>query len=209
MATCASFLNRSRPPVAFLRTLWQTYHAYGRFKLYRVLAIFAAVSISAPASAEEAIKVSTIAGWSIYRDDESKTCRMVSAFENNEVLFVTYDAAEKGSVVTFTEKQATSLKDGEKRKVDILLSKGGALDDGWEDTDFRVSVRDNGQRVLSSQSLDDPFLEDIAKSSAIRFAVKGHKIDTYNLSGSGKAVAALRSCAMKAAGLNPLDPFAR
>lgn len=177
--------------------------------MHRLLRIIAASSALVSAGAQGAKEVGTIEGWTIYRDDESKSCRMIGVYENDEALIVRYDASEKDAVVTFTEKQATSLKDGDKRSLDILFVQGGAVDDGWEDTDFRVMVASDGQRWLTSQTLTSAFLADFGKASTIAFFVNERKIDSYNLKGSSKAVAALQKCAMEAAGLNPLDPFAQ
>ena len=151
-----------------------------------------------------------VAGWwRLHTSAEYKMCTLAAPFTNGEYLAVTYYAGEKTAVMAFTEKDATSLKEGDKRKIDIIFEINRQLDDGWTDTEFETSVEDDGSRHLNSEDLEAVFLDDFAKARAVEFRVGKTKIAAYNLRNSAQGVTALRNCAMRAAGLNPKDPFAR
>ena len=148
-------------------------------------------------------------GWSIYRNSLDKTCHAISLYENGEGVIVFYDAAHKDSKVAFTEKNATSLKDDEERTINVYLQKNtGKIDDGWEDVKFTAHITEQGRPMLFSQSLLPPFLDDFAKSRSLAFFYGTKKIAAYKLGKSADVAKALRKCAMKEAGINPLDPFA-
>ena len=89
-----------------------------------------------------------------------------------------------------------------------LQKNAGKIDDGWEDVKFTAHVNDQGERMLMSQHLLPPFLDDFAKSRGLAFFYESKKIAAYKLGKSAAVAKALRKCAMKEAGFNPLDPFA-
>jgi hypothetical protein len=188
-----------------MKTIRFEFRGWGlRSAIKQVAMVAACIPIAAAwgSTPEEVVE-----GWAVYKNGERKTCQMLTIFQNDEVLHVSYDATEKDTIISVTEKDATSLRDGDKRTLSILFLKGNNLDDGWEDVEFQVALMRDGKRLLSSQILNPPFLEDFAASSKIAFFVGEKKIDSYDLSGTAKAVTALRKCAMSVAGMNPADPF--
>jgi hypothetical protein len=152
--------------------------------------------------------IATFGTWKLYSDVKLKQCQAVSYSNHDEYIIIGYDAATKRADITFTNKFATSLGEGDERAVRLIFLRGSQLDDSWGDVNFKTSIEPDGRRMLLSQFLMPPFLDAMAKSRAIGFFYGHNAIAIFSLKDTGKLVPALRDCAMKAAGLDPRDPFA-
>lgn len=173
----------------------------------RILACVAALTTacSAPALAREPYK--EVAGWSLYRNETN--CSAAASYRNDEMLMISYNAADKATRVTFTYKEGTSLKRGDKRDIDIILvMPGRRIDNGWRSKEFTVDVLDDGVRALASRWLEPPALSDLKRASRIGFYYNDKLAGAFDLRGTYTALSELELCSMAVHGFNPDDIFA-
>ena len=140
-------------------------------------------------------EIGEFGGFTLFRGDER--CSIIANFDGDETMVVSYDASLKAANIAFTNHDATSLGQGDKRTLNVYFVDGGRLDDGWEGTEFTASVEDSGDRMLISQNLDPAFLQDFAEGSGIGFFYGDKKITSYDLKGSAAAISALRNCSIR------------
>lgn len=160
---------------------------------------------SAALGADEALKV--VAGWRIYENDAD--CSAITVFTDDELVGIFYDASDRTTQVLFTDQDSTSLAEGDKRTLDIILKRSdGTIDDGWEATEFSVKIFEDGRRVFVSQWLEDPALADFKRAVAVGFFYNDRKIGAYNLGGTGAALREVERCSQRVHNINPRDPFA-
>ena len=147
--------------------------------------------------------------WVIWQDDEASYCAMSAAYISDEVLTVTFDAKAGSSRLLFRSNESTSLEDGRSLKLNVFMKSdnGSHSGEGWDGVTFSVNVAEGGQRGFISERLDKEILNDVARYNDVGFFTGETLVESFNLEGSAKAVAALRACAFEVAGLNPDDPF--
>ena len=159
--------------------------------------------------AEASVEVGNYGWWTLYRNPARQTCHILTIYEDDEALFVEYDAREADVFVVLTNKNSSSLADGDKRKLNLPFLDGRQLDEGWEDVEFTAKVTSDGKRMLFSENLTVQFLKDFAEGSTLGFYFGDTLIGAYRLRSSARAISALRDCAKRVAGINPRDPFAQ
>lgn len=175
----------------------------------KLIAITALLSLSSTAA--DADRLGEYGGWTLYEnvDEESPSCSIQGRFgKAGEFVHVFYDAKANDIYFSFEERDATSIKEGDKRQLGIYFLKGSRLDDGWGEKEFEASVdKDDGVRSFATNLEAGDFLKDFAESSSLGLTYKGKVFTAFNLSGTAIAVAKLKACAFRVAGLNPNDPF--
>ncbi len=174
-----------------------------RFIIAAALMCLTAVPVSA-----EMTPYREVGGWSVMRGEGS--CGMTASFTgkggSESVLMAFYDDRLERATVAFGDPSIKSLKVGDKRKVKTYFITGGEMDDGWGERTFTVSKV--GEIVYFGAVFDDQFLIDLSRSSSLGFFFGDVLLQSYDLTGTIPAVAALRECARSERHRNPTDPFA-
>lgn len=142
-------------------------------------------------------------------------CQLYGAFDDGNEIIITYNAGNDDLLLSFTNDDATSVKDGEERKINMYFGiqsgKNGAwqVTSDWENLTAKAKISENRITRLFSLYLETKsFLSAFARNSGVTFhTTEGQRIGAYFLNGSREAVAKLRECSFKQAGLNIADPF--
>lgn len=136
-------------------------------------------------------------------------CAMGIVYEDGTAFLVRQSATRRNVVLAFESREATSRKDGEKVKLNVLAYSSSAAHTGtdWDGIEFVVRVGDDGARQFVSEGLDDKVLADIARHRTLSFFYGDVLVKSLKLDGSARATRALRTCAYEVAGLDPRDPF--
>lgn len=176
-----------------------------------ILAVLAAV-IFTPGQADQSAKEASSShvyweGGKWLVSEYNGYCIASSAYERDTILFITYNSSLGNVSVGFADPVIKSLKDGDKRKMELDFITGGKLDNGWGDLDFNAMALDSGTMALTSQNLNPEVLDDVAKGQSIGFMYNERVVESLSLTESGPAIAKLRSCASQEAKLHPSDPF--
>lgn len=151
--------------------------------------------------------IDRIAGWSIYRNETN--CSAYSEFTDDEFLGISYDASARWTWIIFTDADAKSLDEGDKRTIDVYLKRpDGSIDDSWEGIEFTLQKNSDGRRIFLSQNLGEPALSDLKNATAIVFFYKDRKIAAYSLAGSSAALSSVERCSMGIHHIDSKDVFA-
>lgn len=145
--------------------------------------------------------------WHVYRNEG--TCSLITGKNVEDqviALILTYDAKLKDVKVYFNDPSVKSLKEGQSKKLDLALARGGKLDNGWSDKDYTVGIGKDGQANFSTV-LDDQILDDIASSDVVGFYFGKVILQAFPLRGSVAAIGKLRECARDESAKHPSDPF--
>ena len=169
------------------------------------------VSPSAPKEEPEGKSYWERGWWSV--EEMADRCRLSASFADDNAILITYNASSDDLFLMFTNSEAMSIKDGEKRNINMYFvgsaKKNGSrsIESEWEELPADVSVAGE-TRVFSLYLETKPFLAELARYSGMSFQTDNQVvIGNYLLDGSSEAVAQLRKCAFEAAGLNTADPF--
>ena len=140
---------------------------------------------------------------------DSDGCLLRMGYENS-FLSLAYNAKTKIAIVRFVSKEATSIKNDEKKKLNIMFLVTPTREgDTWEDTDFTAKINEDGSRYFTSEPLNSEFIDSFAKSVTVAFFYGENLVESFNLAGSAKLVSKLKDCSMMAGGINPNDPFTK
>jgi len=148
-------------------------------------------------------------GWMV-RIGKSQ-CLAARSYESGDILYIAYDAETNLAVVSVSDPDATSLKDGQEVKLHVIFIGNERLDTGWGVRDFKVFKEDSSIMMMGSFDARD-MLRDVARNDIIALSIDGtaeRLVGAYNLDGSSAAIDALRRCSFEVKGLNPNDPFLR
>jgi len=147
-----------------------------------------------------------IGDWGITRTTHN-SCYALLIYEEIS-LAVEYDAKDGHVLLFLGNKNATSLTDNQKVKLEILFTRGGRVDDGWGEQEFTAHVDESGTPLFSSNGwFSTEMLDDIAKNDYFMVMNGDKLVSGAKLQQSAALVSKLRECSMKAANLNPKDPF--
>jgi hypothetical protein len=173
----------------------------------RLKLVLPALLLASAAPALAAKPIDRVAGWSIYRNESN--CSAYSAFADNELLGISYDASDRSTRLVFTNADADSLAEGDARTIDVFLKRtDGTLDDHWRGIEFTVGANPDGSRVFVSRALEEPALKDFKNAGSVVLFYKDRKIAAYDLAGTAAALGAVERCSMKVHHINPRDVFA-
>jgi hypothetical protein len=149
--------------------------------------------------------------FTVYSYDEEKTCDLGHRTPNNEYLTIAYDAESKTAHLMVTNKNASSVKNNQTVRLALVFVNGKSVTAPWnENVEFTAVEMSNGSRALVSEGLDGSFLDAFSAHETFGvFTQKKALVGGYSLKGSSEAIRQLKNCAIRAAGINPLDPFAQ
>ena len=140
--------------------------------------------------------------------DDGSACSAIALYDGDESLFIAFNAKTKTTYLEFSNKNAKSLQENERRKLYIVLrSPSGKFDHDWGEKEFKVGVFDDGKRSFLTV-LVEVMIDDIAKNDRIGFFYGEKSVGVFNLDGTVRMISKLRDCSRRLAGINPLDPFA-
>jgi hypothetical protein len=165
-----------------------------------------AIALTCAQSAAAESRKYEVAGWTIGAYDTG--CMAIMTFKDDETVAFKFDARDSMTRVSFTDVNATSLGEGDERKLSILLvAQDGSFDDRWSDVDFEVSVLNSGERQFISKRLGPPALEGFRRASVVAFLYDGKMIGSYSLKGTSAALAEVRRCSFREQDIDPGDVF--
>ena len=147
-----------------------------------------------------------IDNWRVYRNQYN--CGVMANY-GDEILGFFVREKDQAVMVTFTDKNAKSLNDGDQRIISMILVKNdGSIDSGWKDQYFRMNI-ENGYRSFASKSLLNPALADLKTTVRLGFYYENKKIGIYNLIGLPQALAEAERCSERLTNASSLDVFAK
>jgi len=172
----------------------------------RALTLFIMAAMPASAMAFDETRV---AGWRVYPSGD--VCAMGTVYEDDTAFLVRQSASRGRVVLAFESREATSRKDGEKVRLNVLAYSSPSAHSGkaWDDIEFTVQVGDDGVRQFVSAPVGDKVLDDIAKHRTLSFFYGENLVKTLKLDGTARALRAFRTCASEVARLDPRDPFVK
>lgn len=145
-------------------------------------------------------------GWTVYSYPDEGQCDLTAELVNGELLTVGYNAKHDVSGLIITNRHATSLSDNEKVTLQVLLLSKKAITSRYS-VEFTTTV-DESVRTLTSESMSPQFVKEFGRADMFGVFYGKHPVSgSASLPGSGVAVEQLITCARKAAGVDPLDPF--
>ena len=142
-------------------------------------------------------------GWTVFESDNNCTLYEVFTIEqkqnNVSTLSVTIQFDQSPSILMFSNQKFTSLKDGDKYDIAIVLRNGDKIDEDWstvEAKSFRAETDDigNGFTIRINK---DQILTDLSANEYIAFKYKDKIVDGFQLKGSAEGVRQLKICAAK------------
>ena len=138
--------------------------------------------------------------WTYFRNGGNCTAAAAQP-SGSEILVMAYDAAEKAFSISFTNRRASALKDGDQRTMDIRLHRpSGVLDDGWEGVSFEVIRLPDGSAMFVSQPMDIPAARDFGEMEAVVFIDRGKTAGSFHMRNPKAAVKEMIRCAREQAG---------
>lgn len=147
-------------------------------------------------------------GWRVFAYPEEQMCDLGMATPDDEYLTIGFRPREPGVNLLVTNKHATSLRVGEIRRLSVSFA--SVADDephGVHAMSFEV-VDADGRKLLSAANTYPTFLDDMAKAAEMTVSTPQQGVVAkIPLWGTMEAVRQLRLCAIKAAGMDPEDPF--
>ena len=147
-------------------------------------------------------------GWGVVQTDGY--CLATREYEGDDRVTFSYLPASDTAYIHFTDPDSTSLTDQQEVKLYITFVTNGDPDDGWGQKDFTVFREEGTDTAFVTQLEGRILLADVAQSTNVAFSIDedGERmVGNYALDGSARAMATLKECSFKAAGLNPKDPF--
>ncbi len=169
--------------------------------MWKKLLIAIAAFMPAIAHAEN-VSVFEGSGWTVFKDDEYRTCSLITIYTTDEMLFVQFNNVTDSADVVFTSDKGGVLGENDERNLNIVFLKGGRVDQGWKNISFKKKKLERNAFFAHLDGND--FLVDFAASSRIGFFYNDEPIEVYNLEGSAIAVKKLRECAAR---YGARDPF--
>jgi len=145
--------------------------------------------------------------WRVFPYPDEGTCDLGYSAPNGEYVTIAYSARSKQVRLLITNSNATSKEAGDKVVLNVVFLRGEKMTDLYENTDFETHVQGD-TRVFISEALALDFFDAFAANDYL-VAMTPHNVGVaaLKLSGSSEAVRQLRTCGLRAAGLNPNDPF--
>lgn len=147
-------------------------------------------------------------GWRVFSYPDEEMCDLGFPTASGEYVTVGYHARGNMANLLVTNSHATSLRAGEIRKLVVTFGSKSAIT-STRPLDFEATLVGD-QMALSAATTYATFLEDFSKADVMAvLTARMVPVSAIRLTGSGEAIAQLRSCAMSAARLDPRDPFLR
>lgn len=169
--------------------------------MWKIILAALAALMALPAHAETVL-VHEGSGWSVFKDDQDRTCSLITIYTTEEMLFIQFNNVTDSADVVFTSDKGNVLGENDQRNLDIVFLKGGRVDTGWTNIPFKKKkLERNG---FFAHLNGDDFLTDFAASTKVGFFYKDEPIEVYDLDGSAVAVRKLRECAVR---YGARDPF--
>jgi len=138
---------------------------------------------------------------------EKTGCTLISRYDKSFII-VNYQPNNNDVLLGFSEKNATSITDGQQVNLKMTFVINNRLDEEWGTIETDAAVLSGGERFFSMKLDAKDFLRDFAKATIVAFYTEDDTlIGAFKLNGSMTAVQKLRACAFQQAGLNPNDPF--
>ena len=150
-------------------------------------------------------------GWRVIPYPEEQMCDLAIDSVTNESFTLGYYPLESQFSLVFTNKEAKSLKSGQKISLWLVFITNGKVDAEWGEFEFTVTKNDENV-FFGTHGFNKKLLNDVSQSDIVGlFRLDAERdpvvVSAVPLKGSAKAIVQLKECAFEAAGLNPNDPF--
>ena len=177
-----------------------------------------AISSAACLAASEPVFESD--NWTVYKRDDGEGCYTIRMGEHEKfgTLYFRVEYLPKDKMVLLTTSSEVTTSLDESGHVDaqmiFLYSQDNEYDDGWPERRFDYRKVDSEESHIFMTSFEgsqnvEQILTDIASSKGMILEHNELAFSAALLDGSAQAIAETRECSLKAAGINPLDPFAQ
>lgn len=150
-------------------------------------------------------------GWEINYYEDSINCLAARAYEGGDNLIIAYDPSKNTAMVSISDNDSTSLKEGELVTLQVIFVGNNAINNDWSRTSFEVFKSGSKSQMIGKFDGRE-MLRDVARYELMAFSIDGtadRLVGAYNLDGSAAAMESLRKCSFERSGLNPNDPFLR
>ena len=124
------------------------------------------------------------------------------------ILHIAVDDRISTVTMTFSEPTTKSLKEGEKRSIEVRFLRANSLNKEWGSSEFVVTGTGEDGTFFAKRFTSE-LLDDIGESRGILFYYEDTILQAYPLEESANAIVKLRQCAAEVARDNPSDPFAQ
>ena len=201
-------LDCHHDPVTLVDLLMHCHGTFGRMKLYTLLASASLALIASTTSAADDGVYWYADGYLIsVNSDDDPGCTLVASYHDG-YLFIDYSPIRNEALLGFTEKQATSIVDGQEVNIKLVFVIDNKTDKGWGTLKTTAVTVKDGVPFFSFKLNAKNLLKDFRTATIVAFDTEDYVIiSAFKLNGSMVAEQKLRMCAFKQAGLNPNDPF--
>jgi hypothetical protein len=147
-------------------------------------------------------------GWRVFAYDAEDMCDIGVTNQNNQYMTVGYSAKENLISFMVTNAAATSLTDGQKINLTVVVLKGEEISRNWDSQQFTVKKSDQKGMLFVSFDMDVGLLDALSDGEVIGVMSPQKKaVAGFSLENAKPAIDSLRKCSFEMGELNPDDPF--
>jgi hypothetical protein len=147
-------------------------------------------------------------GWRVFAYDAEDMCDIGISNENNQYMTVGYLAKENAMTLMVSNAAATSLADGQKVKLTIVVLKAEQVSKEWDNKQFTVKKSNQKGSMFVSFDMDVALLDALSDGEIMAVMSPQKKtVAAFRLDNAKQAIENLRKCSFEMGELNPDDPF--
>jgi hypothetical protein len=147
-------------------------------------------------------------GWRVFAYDAEDMCDIGVSNENDQYMTVGYSAKENVISFMVTNAAATSLVEGQKVNLTVVVLKGEEISRNWDSKQFTVKKSDQKGALFVSLDMDTGLLDALSDGEIIGVMSPQKKaVAGFSLENAKSAIDKLRKCSFEMGELNPDDPF--
>jgi hypothetical protein len=147
-------------------------------------------------------------GWRVFAYDAEDMCDIGVTNENDQYMTVGYSAKENAISFMVTNAAATSLSEGQKVNLTVVVLKGEEISRQWDNQQFTAKKSDQKGALFVSFDMDVGLLDALSDGDIIGVMSPQKKaVAGFSLENAKQAIESLRKCSFEMGELNPDDPF--
>jgi hypothetical protein len=147
-------------------------------------------------------------GWSVYAYDAEDMCDIGVGNENDQYMTIGYLAKLNAMTFMVSNSAATSMKEGQKVNLSIVVLKAEQLSRIWDSKKFTVKKSDQKGTLFVTFNMDVGLLDALAEGDTIAIMSPQKKaVAGFSLENAKQAIESLKKCSFEMGELNPDDPF--
>ncbi|HVJ01780.1 MAG TPA: hypothetical protein VM662_06320 [Sphingomonas sp.] len=146
-------------------------------------------------------------GWTILTNFRKDECIMSANLKSGADVSFHWRPEKRAGVMIYRAPEFRSIKQNKKYRIEVGFIKAGKLDTGWGERDATGDVGPDGSRGFMVVFSGKEVLSDLAASTKLGFWYKNELVGAVPLTGSAKAIAAVRRCEKAVLTKQVRDPF--